>query len=73
MKCVVVYGSMTGTTQAVAEDLAAILEGTAVAATEADTAALEGCDLLVLGLPPGEQGICRMIWRISFPVLRRWR
>ncbi|MDZ8118156.1 flavodoxin [Pontiella sp. NLcol2] len=49
MKRVIVYGSMTGNTQAGAEDLAALLGGKAVAAADADAATLAGCDLLVLG------------------------
>lgn len=49
MKCVVVYGSMTGSTQAVAEELASELGAGTVAAADADAAAFEGCDLVVLG------------------------
>jgi flavodoxin I len=49
MKTVIIYGSTTGTTEAVAQDLAAELGGIAIAATDADAAAFEGCELLVLG------------------------
>ncbi|MEI6892338.1 MAG: flavodoxin [Pontiella sp.] len=49
MKTVIVYGSMTGTTKTVAETLGAELQATVVAATDADAASLENCDLLILG------------------------
>ncbi|MDF7799555.1 flavodoxin [Pontiellaceae bacterium B1224] len=49
MKTVIIYGSTTGTTEAVAEDLATELGATAIAAADADAAALEGCEFLVLG------------------------
>ena len=49
MKSVIVYGSMTGATQAVAEDIADKLGGTAVAAADAAASVFEGCELLVLG------------------------
>lgn len=49
MKCVVVYGSMTGSTQAAAEELAGMLGANAVADADADASSLEGCDLIVFG------------------------
>ncbi len=49
MKTVIVYGSMTGNTETVAQNLADKLGATAIAASDADAAALEGCDLLILG------------------------
>ena len=49
MKTVTVYGSMTGSTEGVAEDLAQAFDAATVSAGDADAAALEGCELLILG------------------------
>lgn len=49
MKTVIVYSSMTGSTEAVAESLATKLDATAVLASDADASTIEGCDLLILG------------------------
>lgn len=49
MKTVIVYGSMTGTTETVAQNLATELHGEAVNAVHVDAKTLEGCDLLILG------------------------
>ncbi|MDF7807265.1 flavodoxin [Pontiellaceae bacterium B12219] len=49
MKTVVIYGSTTGTTEAVAQDVAGELGAVAIAAADADAMALDGCNFLVLG------------------------
>lgn len=50
MKTVIIYGSMAGATEGVAQDLGSALENaTVLAAGEATADALEGCGLLVLG------------------------
>jgi flavodoxin I len=50
MKTVIVYGSTTGSTEAVAQDIStAFPDAGVIAAGEAGAADLQGCDLLVLG------------------------
>jgi flavodoxin I len=49
MKTVIVYGSMTGSTEGIAEDLAQAFDAVTVPANDASAASLEGCDLLILG------------------------
>ena len=49
MKTVIVYGSMTGATETVAQNLATELHGEAFSAVHVDAKTLEGCDLLILG------------------------
>ncbi len=49
MKTIIVYGSMTGTTQSVAENLAELLNAKAMAAGDATEESLTGCEFLILG------------------------
>jgi len=50
MKTVIIYGSTTGTTEGVAQNLGSALPGSEVlAAGDASAEVLQGCDLLILG------------------------
>lgn len=49
MKTIIVYGSETGAVEEVANNLAELLDTTAVSAATTTSKALEGCELLILG------------------------
>ena len=73
MSVTVVYGSDGGTTRSVASRIAKRLEAKTVDIKSARPADLEGCSLLVLGVPPYGDGTLQADWEDNIETLRSAR
>ena len=70
MSVLVVYGSDSGATKAIASRIAEEINGTAVDIIDATTSDLESCDLLILGSPTYGDGDLQEDWEQNIDTLK---